>query len=511
MRILKCYYNTITQTPHKRMRLTHITTAKRQGFSAKSIHSGRRIHGMPALGYLKQKSSFFVATFSLFAFIAGNMMGDLGWHAFWASVLGNADDSLIQYTGTVSPIELVPDYTRWSTYGGNAEVHTFRQVPKDLLIPLPKYVSSEQKKGYDDQPRGDVYGVGNMGSYKDGAEGHGSHIGIDIRVPEGTPVRAIANGIVTQVENDKGGYGLYIVIRNPHMPDPDHPEKTTVLHSNYAHLSSQMVQVGDLVEKGQVIGLSGMTGFATGPHLHFQVDRDSAPWHPYWPFTGSEAREAGLTFTQAIDAGLHQERGFQYSVNPMLLVQANLPAVKEGAPRTTVVKASSSAPKKTVAQLRDERLQKRLTTRSTTTVVAVAPKPAAPTPTPAAPVVQTVNVASTETPVITPAAPVVATCKDIASIDMHHDRAFSGREWEKVRLTLLDAEGRTVQGECLKRDIALRTAFGEAEFKPKTLKASDFKDGMAQATFLPMGRRTVVIVAEPFGSLSQPMEYKEAK
>jgi murein DD-endopeptidase MepM/ murein hydrolase activator NlpD len=301
------------------MHLTRITSAKKHGFKRTKIHRAKERKGQAA-SYLKQKSSFFMAALSLVAFVTGNMAGDHGWYAFWKAVLGNADDALVTYDGTVTPIELVPDYTKWSAYGGNGEEHTFRQVPKDLLIPLPVYNQADAKKGFD---MTGTYSVGNLGSYDTGAEGAGSHPGVDIRVPVGTPIRSIAAGIVTQVREDAGGYGQYIVVRHPHMPDPENPKKETVLHSVYAHLSSQLVREGDLVTKGQQIGLSGQSGFVTGPHLHFQVDRDDAPWHPYWPFTGAEARAAGLTTTQAINKGFHQERLKELTVHPMLLVQAN--------------------------------------------------------------------------------------------------------------------------------------------------------------------------------------------
>src|SRR4051794_39165116 len=114
--------------------------APQKAFSRRTLHK-RAQPRRAALGYLKRKSSFLIAMLSLVAFLAGNMMGEHGWHAFWASVLGAADDSLITYTGTVAPIALVPDYAKWSTYGGDGTMYTYRQVPQDLLIPLPKYDS----------------------------------------------------------------------------------------------------------------------------------------------------------------------------------------------------------------------------------------------------------------------------------------------------------------------------------------------------------------------------------
>jgi murein DD-endopeptidase MepM/ murein hydrolase activator NlpD len=91
------------------------------------------------------------------------------------------------------------------------------------------------------------------------------HNGIDIGVPIGTPVLAADDGEVVATGNQdaycyKGAYGRFIVIK--------HADNLTTL---YAHLSKQVVAKGDIVKRGQLIGYSGKTGYATGPHLHFTV------------------------------------------------------------------------------------------------------------------------------------------------------------------------------------------------------------------------------------------------
>jgi murein DD-endopeptidase MepM/ murein hydrolase activator NlpD len=85
------------------------------------------------------------------------------------------------------------------------------------------------------------------------------HEGIDISVPEGTPVHAAASGRVILAAYT-GGYGNYTCI--------DHGGG---LSTCYAHQSSFAVSSGQSVEQGQVIGYSGNTGSSTGPHLHFEV------------------------------------------------------------------------------------------------------------------------------------------------------------------------------------------------------------------------------------------------
>jgi len=97
------------------------------------------------------------------------------------------------------------------------------------------------------------------------------HEGIDISVPEGTPIRAVASGtvILLQSEYESGGYGNYTCI--------DHGGG---LSSCYAHQSSFATSVGAQVSQGDVIGLSGNTGNSTGPHLHFEVRINGAATDP---------------------------------------------------------------------------------------------------------------------------------------------------------------------------------------------------------------------------------------
>jgi murein DD-endopeptidase MepM/ murein hydrolase activator NlpD len=97
------------------------------------------------------------------------------------------------------------------------------------------------------------------------------HEGIDISVPEGTPIRAAADGtvILMQSEAESGGYGNYTCI--------DHGGG---LSTCYAHQSSFATSVGAGVSQGDVIGLSGNTGHSTGPHLHFEVRVNGVPTDP---------------------------------------------------------------------------------------------------------------------------------------------------------------------------------------------------------------------------------------
>jgi murein DD-endopeptidase MepM/ murein hydrolase activator NlpD len=94
---------------------------------------------------------------------------------------------------------------------------------------------------------------------------HHWHNGIDLAASVGTPLRAAADGVVDAEANEDlycphGAYGKFITIKH-----------NNGLVTLYAHMSKQIVAIGDHVTRGQIIGYSGATGDVTGPHLHFTV------------------------------------------------------------------------------------------------------------------------------------------------------------------------------------------------------------------------------------------------
>jgi len=88
------------------------------------------------------------------------------------------------------------------------------------------------------------------------------HQGVDIAAPRGTPIRAAADGVVV-FSGRQRGYGRTVVI--------EHADGT---RTRYAHAERLLVKAGDTVSGQQEIAAVGNTGRATGPHLHFEVERD---------------------------------------------------------------------------------------------------------------------------------------------------------------------------------------------------------------------------------------------
>jgi murein DD-endopeptidase MepM/ murein hydrolase activator NlpD len=89
---------------------------------------------------------------------------------------------------------------------------------------------------------------------------HSFHRGLDIRAPKGSAVVSIAAGVVIEVTEQIYGYGKHVRIAHD-----------GTMSSMYAHLDAISVGVGQKVQKGEVIGAVGTTGWATGPHLHLEV------------------------------------------------------------------------------------------------------------------------------------------------------------------------------------------------------------------------------------------------
>ena len=113
----------------------------------------------------------------------------------------------------------------------------------------------------------DERGIITRGTVQGGTDTE-AHAGLDIAVPNGTPIRAAGGGVVAEAGEDPE-YGFFVLI--------EHPEG---YRSMYGHASRLLVAIGDTVRTGQVIALSGSTGRSTAPHLHFEVTHDGKPIDP---------------------------------------------------------------------------------------------------------------------------------------------------------------------------------------------------------------------------------------
>lgn len=100
------------------------------------------------------------------------------------------------------------------------------------------------------------------------------HTGLDIAGPDRTPIFAADTGVAS-VYMDSSGYGRHVILVDGHGYE-----------TLYGHMSRIVVSAGQLVKRGDLIGFEGATGFATGPHLHFEIRWQGQPVDPCAFFHG---------------------------------------------------------------------------------------------------------------------------------------------------------------------------------------------------------------------------------
>jgi murein DD-endopeptidase MepM/ murein hydrolase activator NlpD len=93
--------------------------------------------------------------------------------------------------------------------------------------------------------------------------------GINVAVPEGTPIKAAEDGVVAYAGSELKGYGNLVLLR--------HPDGFVTA---YAHASEILVKRGEQVKRGQVIAKAGETGSVTSPQLHFEIRKGATPVDP---------------------------------------------------------------------------------------------------------------------------------------------------------------------------------------------------------------------------------------
>ena len=93
--------------------------------------------------------------------------------------------------------------------------------------------------------------------------------GINIALPENTPIKAAEDGDVAYAGNELKGYGNLVLVRHPNG-----------YVTAYAHAKELLVKRGDKVKRGQVIARSGQSGNVTAPQLHFEIRKGASPLDP---------------------------------------------------------------------------------------------------------------------------------------------------------------------------------------------------------------------------------------
>ena len=151
--------------------------------------------------------------------------------------------------------EIAKDSTIFEKYWDTSTLFPYREVdmsgmPKSVVIDVVDSLTS-----YHCPYQGAVHPRGKYGPRR-----RRQHQGVDLPLKMGDPIYAAFCGRVRISQYNKGGYGNLVIIRHDNG-----------LETYYGHLSERMVEPGQWVEAGQIIGLGGSTGRSTGPHLHFET------------------------------------------------------------------------------------------------------------------------------------------------------------------------------------------------------------------------------------------------
>ena len=134
-----------------------------------------------------------------------------------------------------------------------------------VLLLLPVRVAQAGHRGLDPTPLAEWFGGRVTSGFHDPDRPY--HNGIDFGIAYGTPVRSTWDGVVTYA-GWFGDFGLAVIVQNGDW------------QMRYAHLSQFCVNVGQEIQTGTVVGLSGNTGKSTGAHLHYEVRYQGVPVDP---------------------------------------------------------------------------------------------------------------------------------------------------------------------------------------------------------------------------------------
>ena len=406
---------------------------------------------LSSLAFLGVHRRFVLSLCVCVLFMLGAFLLHSSTQNYMADILGVAQPAA--FDGTGLPVAQVPNWTALSA----AESHlTVATMNPGQFMPLPTYdpkVFGAKLAALDwTANKASVnalltYSTPYMGSYESGStEYSGSHLAVDIRMPTGTPVMAIANGRVATVANSgSSGFGIHIVLEHDNVPQMDNT--TATLYSGYAHRSVASVKMGDIVKRGDVIGMSGNSGDSTGPHLHFQIDNGKAPWHPWWPFSSSQASAAGLDFFTGINAGLGKDAALQNTVNPLVWVQRFL---------------SSATPHPD---------------SSTTLAVVPASGTSTTTTTPATSTTASTPASTTKTTTVTTSTPAAAAPPKFS---LSGDNFALVGNSANILVTAQDASGKTLQNFVTPDRVVLVASGNDVSLTPNSLTPSDFANGKAQ-------------------------------
>lgn len=368
------------------------------------------------------------------------------------------------FDGAVSPIEEMLDYSKLKsgdrelTYselkasGSNKVIphllHLYKQSNLTFDLETINWKSSSDIEKMNLQYNITVPYAGNYKMDSCGI-GCGSHPGIDWVTPIGTPIRSAVAGEVIKTSEQSSGFGHHIVVKTEGAPHPSNANQTTTIYFAYSHLSDIYVNQGDIVEAGEIIALSGETGTATAPHLDWQLALENVPWTPYWPFTWTEASNAGYDFWSAVNAGLGSDNMYTYMADPAEYVNRYTkesyvaPTAPTVSPTTPTVEVDSEVVEDLIEDVQSGE-----------------------------------EIIDEEAPVSTPVTSVVT--MDIATLDVDMPSFLMAGDAREIEITLYDATGAILKNPQFSESIEISFSTEDvAKVNRSFLDKNDFSNGVA--------------------------------
>lgn len=202
-------------------------------------------------------------------------------------------------------------YVLFSAFSFQLLASSFCSARSYPIEDLPTIKNADYFTYRNDPSYRSVYSMLRLGTYFERRDvGMGSHQGVDIVAPKGTPVHASHEGEVIFADY-KGDRGNVVVIR--------HSRNGQSLHTTYAHLSSLDIELGQWVKEGEKIWEVGDTGNATGPHLHFQIETNQDGNHPFFP-KGCQG-----TIDEIVNEGTCFAKVRASTIDPILFLETLVP------------------------------------------------------------------------------------------------------------------------------------------------------------------------------------------
>lgn len=189
------------------------------------------------------------------------------------------------------------------------------ELPDSCKVDLPIIKNANYEAYSNDNEYKNIYTTLRGGSYHDQWDiEKGDHAGVDIATANGTPLYAVAHGVVT-FAGTQSWYGNVVKLMFSY--------KGVTYHAVYAHMKSISVSKGDLVTQGQKVGEVGNTGSVSGAlwgnHVHFEIAKDNAG-RPAYYYQWCPAL-SNHTLTQITNGGLCREYRQKYAYDPIAFIE----------------------------------------------------------------------------------------------------------------------------------------------------------------------------------------------